>query len=140
MKQQRELERLQREQEAYERALIEEEQQKQRELQKKQKEEERQQQEEQFRKQREEQRRRMLEEEIRMEVDENASLTLTFSAFSSEIAGKPQMEFSDKIILPHTALEQSMNARLPLPLIFKIIPTSKVRESITNLSMIHLLN
>jgi hypothetical protein len=85
-------------------------------------EQERREQDEQRRREQEQRRQLMLEDEIAAETDSEASLTMTFEAYSSVVAERPALDLGNKLILPQSALEQSINAKLALPLTFQLKP------------------
>eukprot|EP00026_Physarum_polycephalum_P005372 Phypoly_transcript_05404.p1 GENE.Phypoly_transcript_05404~~Phypoly_transcript_05404.p1 ORF type:complete len:647 (-),score=125.54 Phypoly_transcript_05404:29-1945(-) len=80
--------------------------------------------EEQWRREQEARRRQYIEDQMQMEVDSTATLNLSITchsiAFATKIQPNPTFEFSDKIILPNSVLEEIVQKRLELPLTFKI--------------------
>ena len=68
----------------------------------------------------EEQQRRQqqLQEEISTEIDLNAKLEFDIQTYSSTIANKPQIEDTDKVVLPQEILEEISKRKLKTKIVF----------------------
>jgi uncharacterized C2H2 Zn-finger protein len=78
-------------------------------------------------------RAQFIDDQNRMEIDPTASVELHIQCHSiafSNHGPKPNFEISDKIVLPHTVLEEVVNNRLELPLTFRI--STKSSQHITH--------
>lgn len=113
------------EQDRLEQMAVEEEQRARREQERRERyQEEQREREQQWLREQETRRQQFDEHQQRMEVDTEATINLTIAchsiAFATKLQPKADFEFSDKIILPHSVLEDIVQQRLELPLTFRI--------------------